>query len=620
MCWRRRAFPLGLVTALAGAALGAVPLVDPAGAASLGGVPEGGVVAVGDAPPLFATAPENPVGLARTPSGGGWWAAGADGSVSRAGDAGAFGDLLGVPGRRPTVGLAARPNGQGYWLAGTDGGVFTFGDAGFHGSAGALPLVQPIVGMASTPSGSGYWLVAADGGVFTYGDAPFFGSTGGVRLVAPVVGMTPTPSGNGYWLVARDGGVFTFGDAGFHGVGQPGTTSIVSSKSGGGYWLGLAGGEVLARGDAPALAVPVLAGSAAALARSDAGSGLWVAVGPARERIVVSEPGGLSPEAAAWARNGAVAADVATTVWHRGNIDLMAVHRGGPAVWAAPPGWRVPASGLAVEPEPSRTLVGNRVTDALHRGEVALGAATARLRGAAVGDDVVLLGWDERLHARRVGAIADDDRTGSAEVIMSVADAAAMGFSRPASIVLWGAPRDALDRAMGSAGPAPRAVDVRRSWDLDRLDDVLPLVRLKELLGEMAYRPGRGDAVTLHPSFTSGIGSQWVPILGRVTCHGLISFPLRGALDEVNRAGLGGTLGRFGGCYLPRLVRGGDSGGNLSRHSFGIAVDLNITNNVFGGRVSMHPAVVDIFRRWGFAWGGTWTRPDGMHFEWVGNG
>jgi hypothetical protein len=108
-----------------------------------------------------------------------------------------------------------------------------------------------------------------------------------------------------------------------------------------------------------------------------------------------------------------------------------------------------------------------------------------------------------------------------------------------------------------------------------------------------------------------------MPIIGTVTCHRAILAPLRGALTEVARAGLGGTLGRYGGCYVPRYIRGGDSGGALSRHSYGIAVDLNITNNTFGGRVSMHPRVVDIFRRWGFAWGGTWTKPDGMHFEYA---
>jgi len=31
----------------------------------------------------------------------------------------------------------------------------------------------------------------------------------------------------------------------------------------------------------------------------------------------------------------------------------------------------------------------------------------------------------------------------------------------------------------------------------------------------------------------------------------------------------------------------------------------------------MDPRIVDAFRRHGFAWGGTWARPDGMHFEWA---
>jgi hypothetical protein len=85
---------------------------------------------------------------------------------------------------------------------------------------------------------------------------------------------------------------------------------------------------------------------------------------------------------------------------------------------------------------------------------------------------------------------------------------------------------------------------------------------------------------------------------------------LAGAIDV-------GDSRRNGGCWNARLIRGGDSGGNLSRHSWGIAVDINPSQNVFGGRVRMDHRVVEIFRRWGFAWGGTWVRPDGMHFEWA---
>ncbi|HEX2040954.1 MAG TPA: CapA family protein [Acidimicrobiales bacterium] len=157
------------------------------------------------------------------------------------GDAGSPGDPTALRLNRPVVGMAATPSGGGYWLVASDGGVFAFGDAAFHGSTGGLRLNRPIVGMAATPSGGGYWLVASDGGVFAFGDAAFHGSTGGLRLNRPIVGMAATPSGAGYWLVASDGGVFAFGDAEFFGAGSLGAgrsaAGIVGTPSGGGYAL-----------------------------------------------------------------------------------------------------------------------------------------------------------------------------------------------------------------------------------------------------------------------------------------------------------------------------------------------------------------------------------------------
>ena len=99
----------------------------------------------------------------------------------------------GTPLNQPVVGMAASPTGGGYWMTASDGGIFAFGDAAFEGSLGGTHLDQPIVGMAATPTGLGYWLAAADGGVFAYGDAPFEGSDGGTAKQ----GQSPSGSQDG---------------------------------------------------------------------------------------------------------------------------------------------------------------------------------------------------------------------------------------------------------------------------------------------------------------------------------------------------------------------------------------------------------------------------------------
>ncbi len=161
--------------------------------------------------------------IVATPSGRGYWVLEAGlsglGSVLAFGDAPFLGDTVtaGVSHDGEPVAMAASRDGRGYWIVDSDGGVFNFGDAGFFGSLGGTRLAKPIVGIAPTPSGRGYYLTAADGGVFTFGDAVFAGSTGGVRLAKPVVGIAADPAGQGYWLAAADGGVFSFGGAPFRG-------------------------------------------------------------------------------------------------------------------------------------------------------------------------------------------------------------------------------------------------------------------------------------------------------------------------------------------------------------------------------------------------------------------
>jgi hypothetical protein len=239
---------------------------------------DGGIFSFGDASFLGSTGAihlnQPIVGMAATPTGGGYWLVASDGGIFSFGDAGFFGSTGAIRLNQPIVGMAATPSGQGYWLVARDGGMFSFGDAGFFGSTGAIRLNQPIVGMAATPSGQGYRLVASDGGVFSFGDGEFLGSTGAIRLNQPIVGMAATPSGRGYWFVARDGGVFNFGDAGFDGSGAAaGRAAFVAmaASTRGGYWLAGVDGGVYAFPLAPAAPAPA-PGPAVTSTTGDTGS------------------------------------------------------------------------------------------------------------------------------------------------------------------------------------------------------------------------------------------------------------------------------------------------------------------------------------------------------------
>lgn len=70
--------------------------------------------------------------------------------------------------------------------------------------------------------------------------------------------------------------------------------------------------------------------------------------------------------------------------------------------------------------------------------------------------------------------------------------------------------------------------------------------------------------------------------------------------------------------YNNRSKRGG---GGKSLHSFGIAFDINPSRNprVDPVQTDIPQKIIDIFRKYGFIWGGEWVgEADPMHFEWYG--
>jgi hypothetical protein len=76
-----------------------------------------------------------------------------------------------------------------------------------------------------------------------------------------------------------------------------------------------------------------------------------------------------------------------------------------------------------------------------------------------------------------------------------------------------------------------------------------------------------------------------------------------------------GTLDDWGYCF--RNVRG--STDKLSNHSSGTAIDLNATKHPLGHAgtfTQMQTALIQaLCKKYGLRWGGSFSRPDEMHFE-----
>jgi hypothetical protein len=147
-------------------------------------------------------------------------------------------------------------------------------------------------------------------------------------------------------------------------------------------------------------------------------------------------------------------------------------------------------------------------------------------------------------------------------------------------------------------------------------DAVLPQAQIKERFGEFSYRISSGRSIELDPAWRAeAITSATVPLLGRVTCH-QASIPLiQGAMQELVDRGLSHIIdpSTFRGCFNPRFISGRR---DLSRHAWGVALDVNWGANPTGLASGQDPRLVETMDRWGFTSGHDWLIPDAGHFEW----
>lgn len=359
---------------------------------------------------------------------------------------------------------------------------------------------------------------------------------------------------------------------------------------------------------------------------------LAASVPSAVDVVRVFNPGELTAATEQLAHQAAVLAGAASANGRGGTLAVSAVRRRGAVVQAAPAGWAYPVSYSLILPDVATPLMGRRVGGVLGWGGVVLSTTAARLRTAQVGDSLVVSGPDGRPVELLVGAIVGDEVTGGTEVLLGPETAAQLGRTKGTHVVIWNPrSRTALDAALRAVGLYDRhETRVRRSWDPPDPDLTLGLAATKVALGEFAYRVLPNGQVNIDPTWVatsiSGGGERtWFDAVGvRAACHVKVRGAVQAALSEIAEAGLVGGIdlantNQYGGCFLARFNRiGGSAAGSLSRHTWGMAFDMNTVTNAQGAVPQLDCRIVRIFRKHGFAWGGNFTRPDGMHFEWVG--
>jgi hypothetical protein len=330
-------------------------------------------------------------------------------------------------------------------------------------------------------------------------------------------------------------------------------------------------------------------------------------------------PDGLDPGLAAAVRSDP--AVEATSVVAGGLVDLVASRRAdGTTVDRAAPGWAIPLDLVALDPTAHARLVAVPDRAAVARlgpGQALLGRTSAALRRLGAGGTLVLAGG----RTLAVTAVVDDAAIGGAEVAVDRATGleARAGTDRYV-LAAYRGDRAGLEARARAALRQDRAVRFRGPGETPFLrngDAVLPQAQIKARFGEFAYRRGPGGAILQDPAWQAqNIVAVDLPIVGRARCHRAVVDAVAGALADVERANLASLVdpAGFGGCWNPRMTR---SGGGLSRHAWGAAVDLNTGANPTGFASVQDPRLVDIFRRWGLTSGADWLVPDAGHFEYV---
>jgi hypothetical protein len=323
-----------------------------------------------------------------------------------------------------------------------------------------------------------------------------------------------------------------------------------------------------------------------------------------RNELLVWAPGGFSEREIGRVRDSTRVAAISAV---RTGLLPAASGRGGYRV--------VPVEAMAVDANAYTAAAGRpgrKLVAMLPKGAV-LSRTGAKLRKVRSGGRLRLAG-DRTVS---VSGVVDDAVLGGYEVALDRNLARGYGIRRTAYLLVK--PRGPVDGLRRELGRLLKGRKLHFVTPGDRPfvrggDGVLPLAQVKARFGEFALpslRSGRPDPAWMRANLVT----RRLPVLGRVRCHRLVIGDLGKAMADLQGQGLHGlvSVGAFrrqGGCWSPRLVHDA-RGGKLSRHAWGIAVELKVIPD---------ERLIRTMAEHGFVWGGNFAHPDVTHFEWVGRG
>ena len=251
---------------------------------------------------------------------------------------------------------------------------------------------------------------------------------------------------------------------------------------------------------------------------------------------------------------------------------------------------------------------------AIRDNKIVISELTASRYELNVGDIVNLVGLNREIIPIEVGKIIKDSKIGWFEGVVNKDLGFKLGIYRNIQAIIWDSHIN--ENFLIELHKNINYRKVKLTFRENRVNKnwVLPTALVKEMFGDFQIKERDGVWITTEPEWREeNIQNKRMPILGITRCHRLMWEPLEGALNQILDEGLEEYLSieewrSSGGCYAPRRINRFDAGGSISRHAWGIAIDINTKSGY-------PPRVVEIFNDWGFAWGGTWTSPDEMHFE-----